>query len=834
MLIRHYCDVRQEELMRTAGLVCVTAVAVFAAPGAAKPVPVATAAATANVIPEQLLQRAKDAMSAKPEDALALTKQAQSNLSSGPRSRAKVHLLAEALWLQGEAFLRLDNAPKAASMIEQAFTLVASINDETKLRGEILLSRGWLASKNADVAQALSDYQTAYRIFAALHEPRSQAKSLKQIALLYRQAGDFDMSQKYEQQASEIYPDDPVLKIYTYNNRGNELAQLKKPFEAEQQYRLALTIARKTKSKINEASILRNIARMQIQSGQLAAAERSLAAAKRVDNVPGVDSSLSPYLSLFGQLAFERGNTALAGRLIARYFAGVDLAKTDLSDRDAHETAFKAFQKLGNYDLALRHLEALKRLDDKTASLTASANTALKAAEFDAANKDAKIANLKADEARRKFEFEQARGRMLGWIFAGVVLATVIVVSMLVFGIITIRRSRNEVRAANVDLADTNAALEKALAAKTEFLATTSHEIRTPLNGILGMTQVMLADAALPAATRDRLGVVHGAGVTMKALVDDILDVAKMETGNLTIEAVPVDLHKTLRDVSRLWEEQSRAKGVAFRIDIGACPQMIVGDAARLRQIVFNLLSNALKFTERGAIELRAEATEDEQLRISVRDSGIGIPADKLDEIFESFKQVDAGTTRRYGGTGLGLSICRNLARAMGGEVTVDSTIGVGSTFAITLPYRQVVVAEAVSDAATVSADLLIVDRNPITRSLLRALLAPHVETIVCADGVAEAVALISASRPELVLIDESAVRAEADGDAAIEAVTQATVGRAIVTLLWADPSTDARQRFAAAGVDQVIAKPVAGPALVQQVMAMRGAAPERLVSRAA
>ncbi len=781
-----------------------------------------------------LVQRAKDAMSAKPEVALALTKKAEAIYVSQPLTRATAHLLAETMWLQGEAFLRLDNRDLASDRIEKGLVLVSKFDDQTKLRGDILLSRGWLAAQKANVAEALTDYQTAHNIFQRVGDTRSHARALKQIASLYRQAGDFTMSSKYDRQATEIYPGDPVLEIYTFNNRGNELDQMNRPVEAEAQYRRALAIARKTKSNVNEASILRNLARVQIRSGQLDEAQKSLVQSVRASGSDTSDKRQSQYIGLSARLALERKNVRLAAQLIRSYFDGVDLTATDLSDRDAHETAYKAFLKLGNPDVALQHLEALKRLDDKTASLTASANTALMAARFDDANKDAKIANLKADEARRKFEFEQARTRLLGWIFAGVIVATLIVVSMLVFGIITIRRSRNEVRAANVDLAETNTALEKALAAKTEFLATTSHEIRTPLNGILGMTQVMLADTALPPATRDRLGVVHGAGVTMKALFDDILDVAKMETGNLTVEAVPVDLHKTLCDVARLWEEQARAKGVALRIDIAACPQMIVGDAVRLRQIVFNLLSNALKFTEKGAIDLRAEQIADGQLRIAVRDSGIGIPADKLDEIFESFKQVDAGTTRRYGGTGLGLSICRNLARAMGGDVTVESMIGVGSTFAITLPYRPVVAPEAAPEVAAAAADLLIVDRNPIARSLLRALLAPHAQTIVCADSVAGAIALISTARPKIILVDESAVRAEADADAAIEAVTQATAGRAAVNLMWASPSDDARQRFAAAGVDQVIAKPIAGPALVQLVIAKRDTALERLVSCAA
>ena len=825
--------------MRTAGLFGVMALMLLGAPSVAQSSTADTARPNVDMQPVALLQRAKDVMSAKPEDALALTKQAEAILSARQQSRENVHVLAEALWLQGEAFLRLDNTAQATSRIEQAFALVSKIDDRTKLRGEILLSRGWLATKKADVAEALADYQTAYNIFQALHEARSQAKALKQIALLYREANDFAKSQKYEQQATEIYPDDPILKLSTYNNRGNELTQMKQPVEAEQQYRLALAIARKTKNKVNEASILRNIARVQIQSGQLAAAERTLATSRRVDNAPDAEAPQSSYVSLSAQLAFERGNTALAGRLSERYFADVNLATTDLSDRDAHETAYKSFLKLGNYDLALRHLEALKRLDDKTASLTASANTALKAADFDAANKDAKIANLKADEARRKFEFEQARSRMLGWIFAGVIVATLIVVSMLVFGIITIRRSRNEVRAANVDLADTNTALEKALAAKTEFLATTSHEIRTPLNGILGMTQVMLADSALSAATRDRLGVVHGAGVTMKALVDDILDVAKMETGNLTVEAVPVDLHKTLADVSRLWEEQARAKGVTFKIDLDQCPQMIMGDAARLRQIVFNLLSNALKFTEKGSIDLRATRTADGRLQIAVHDTGIGIPANKLDEIFESFKQVDTGTTRRYGGTGLGLSICRSLARAMGGDVTVTSQIGQGSTFAITLPCQPIAAPTSAPETRYASAELVIVDRNPITRSLLRALLAPHAPTIAFAESVAEAVSSIAAAEPKLVLVDESVVRADGDIDAALVALAQgADAVQARVCLLWANPSDEARQHFAAAGIDQVITKPVAGPALVASLFPhpeqARGQTTQRLVSRAA
>jgi len=310
--------------------------------------------------------------------------------------------------------------------------------------------------------------------------------------------------------------------------------------------------------------------------------------------------------------------------------------------------------------------------------MAASTNTALMAARFDDANKHAKIAKRKAKAAIQSAADEKSWAQQQRTVFAGIMLASLVGVAMLVYGLVTIRRSRNELRATNIDLAATNSALEKALAAKTEFLATTSHEIRTPLNGILGMTQVMLADKNLAPATRDRLTVVHGAGITMRALVDDILDVAKMETGNLTVEEVPLDLRETLGEVSRLWEGQAVARGIRFQVDLEECPVMIEGDAARLRQIVFNLLSNALKFTAEGMVTLGARETDDGRLRIAVSDTGIGIPADKLNVIFDSFKQVDAGTTRKFGGTGLGLAIVRDVAELYGGQVILGESDDLG------------------------------------------------------------------------------------------------------------------------------------------------------------
>ncbi|TPG17625.1 response regulator [Sphingomonas koreensis] len=525
-----------------------------------------------------------------------------------------------------------------------------------------------------------------------------------------------------------------------------------------------------------------------------------------------------PLLGVAAEIALEQNDVGRAASLIGKAFTGIDFSIDTVALRDAHETAYKIYKRLGRDDLALQHLEALKRLDDQTASLAASANTALMAARFDYTNQNLKIARLQAQDLQRKIAYERAHARNVRIAFIAAGGTTLAIIIMLSVGLVTIRRSRNQVREANIDLAETNTALAKALAAKTEFLATTSHEIRTPLNGILGMTQVMLADRALDAALRDRLGVVHSAGITMRALVDDILDVAKMETGNMTIEHAPMNICAILSDVARVWEHQARDRGLDFVLSLDDCPAFVMGDAARLRQVVFNLLSNAIKFTESGAVTLHAwtdHVEHDARVRISVSDTGIGIPAEKLEEIFESFRQADTSTTRRFGGTGLGLAICRNLARAMDGDVHVESAPGAGATFTIDLPLIAAPAEAASPDDDAPGSTLLIVDRNPINRSMLRALLEERAGAIEFAGSLDEAIERLAVPGIDRMLIDEATVRA-IDGDAAAAlAGVVARAGPSVATaLLWTQPGEGDIAAFVDAGIDEVIVKPIAGPAL--------------------
>ena len=371
-------------------------------------------------------------------------------------------------------------------------------------------------------------------------------------------------------------------------------------------------------------------------------------------------------------------------------------------------------------------------------------------------------------------------------------------------------------------LAEAAIEAEKASEAKSQFLANMSHEIRTPLNGVLGVASA-LAKTNLDARQNKMIDIIMSSGRTLSTLLNEILDLSKMEAGHLALDPVPTSPNEIGEIVSALFEQSAKAKGIGFAMHSQIPSDLrIQADPIRVKQILSNLLSNAIKFTQIGQVDLEIalEARDANRVRVrfSVRDTGPGFDEETRQRLFGRFVQADATTTRTFGGTGLGLAISRNLAELMGGSVTCQSTPGVGSVFVFEAPFDCVADAPETPSAALPyaadafkSCNILAVDDNETNRSVLALLLEDHVKSLTFAADGAEAVRCFSTGRFDVILMDtQMPVLNGLEATRQIRQLeAQGKLPRTPVITLSANVMPEQLAEAAAAGADDFVGKPI-------------------------
>ena len=365
---------------------------------------------------------------------------------------------------------------------------------------------------------------------------------------------------------------------------------------------------------------------------------------------------------------------------------------------------------------------------------------------------------------------------------------------------------------------------------KSDFLANMSHEIRSPMNGVIGMTELVL-DTDLTPEQREYLGIVKSSSESLLTIINDILDFSKIEAGKLNFENIPFDLEATISDCVRPLHLRAQEKGIALTCEIAPdVPRAVLGDPGRLRQVLVNLIGNAIKFTSQGGVALQVKRLDSRRangvgggVHFAVTDSGIGIPPESLDAIFDPFSQQDSSTTRKFGGTGLGLTISRRLVEALGGRIWVESEVGKGSTFHFSAQFSLDTQVQSVGNSAGASStpgsagadslaeksmDVLLVEDNPINQKLAVTLLENWGHKVTLAENGQLALDALARRRFDIVLMDM--MMPVMDGIEATQRFRASELGpRTPIIAMTANAMRGDRERCLEAGMDGYMSKPI-------------------------
>ena len=593
---------------------------------------------------------------------------------------------------------------------------------------------------------------------------------------------------------------------------------------------------------------LYNLTKMALQVGDLAGAQRYYAAHHRLTQRAGLESLAVYDAGLCAAVADAQQEALTVLACLEPY--GESLGAAAFLALDVLPLRAVARARTGQLDAARRDLERLRSLDgeggvDSHVALVqaellfadgraSEAYEVLRAYERDREVQAAQrfssgirqvTGDMQQQLAERRRQLETARANtelqqtVIHWQNWIVGIGVVFMLSALLT-LIWQRRQARQLRSARLRA-------EEANRAKSEFLANMSHEIRTPLNGVVAMADA-LGQRNLGPEEHEMAEVIRSSGVTLERLLSDILDSARIESGQVTIEQAPFHLGRTVQDVIGLWRVPAGEKGVALVAEVHPSLHAVVeGDAVRVRQILTNLVSNALKFTVEGEVSLKVEPAEEGRVRFTIRDTGVGFDAEQKARIFGRFQQADGSITRRFGGTGLGLAISRELAALMGGALECDSTPGQGAAFWFEIPLPPSAVApEANAEAAPVvdvrmrPMKVLLADDHHANRKVIEVMLSATAMELTAVEDGRQALDAFTHGDFDLVLMDmQMPVMDGLSATAAIRAFeTQNARTPTPILMLTANAMTEHVEAGRAAGADGHLTKPLTLTALFEGI----------------
>jgi signal transduction histidine kinase/CheY-like chemotaxis protein/tetratricopeptide (TPR) repeat protein len=652
---------------------------------------------------EALIAKAKAVMMTAPAEAFAAAEKSYALAAEG-LAEDPAEAMATALWLKAEAALRSGRAEEGDEAAKLGLSLIADRPNLGMLVADLTLARGRLAGLAGNIDLAVRSYYEAHDFYVELGDARKESLTLQSLGSVHRDAKSFDKALEFFERAAAVYDGDEIVRLSITNNVGNILRDTGRYDEAVARFEEAVGIAEEMGSDILVARVLTNLAQLELRRGSF---ERMETVLKRAYSLLEGEEGAHWRRFVHGaeaELALAKGDQARALSALKVGFEGIEPSSTNMAFREMHETAAKAYDRAGLHRLAFQHLTQFKRLSDEATSLAASANLALLGAEFQFAEQELDIARLENQSqlAMAELSAAQANQRSLRAIIAsgGLFLLAAGVMGAAIF------RNQRKIARINGDLSETVSRLSEEIDAreqvendlivardkaedadrmKSVFLATMSHELRTPMNGILGFTEVLLS-GDLTEEQREQIEIIDQSSGSLLTLINDILDISQLEAGKFKLRQSTFDLRVTAFNAVKLLRAKALEKHLSLIVDVEEdIPAEVYGDEDRLRQIILNLVGNAVKFTEQGCVVLRVMLGEAEgEIRFEVHDSGIGIRRDKLASLFDRFSQVDGSHTRKHAGSGLGLAISKELTQAMGGGIGCVSEPGLGSTFFFT------------------------------------------------------------------------------------------------------------------------------------------------------